>query len=92
MKEKDVRPRVKLDAVTIQKIMEDITYLQLDESDRSYGYTSAKLREYLRVDDINTLLWEKLNEARDDAYDELHTRWGPASYHYKTERSDQNET
>ena len=92
MKEKDVRPRVKLDAATIGKIIEDITYLQLDESDRSYGYTSAKLREYLRVDDINTLLWERLNEARDDAYDELHTRWGPASYHYKTERSDQNET
>ena len=54
MKEKDVRPKVKLDAATIGKIIEDITYLQLDESDRSYGYTSAKLREYLRVDDINT--------------------------------------
>ena len=39
-----------------------------------------------RVDDINTLLWEKLNEARDDAYDELHTRYVPASYHYKVER------
>ena len=85
MKEKDVRPKVKLDAATIGKIIEDITYLQLDESDRSYGYTSAKLREYLRVDDINTLLWERLNEARDDAYDELHTRWGPASYHHKAE-------
>ena len=62
VKEKDVRPRVKLDVATIQKIIEDITYLQLDESDRSYGYTSAKLREYLRVEDINTLLWERLNE------------------------------
>ena len=82
MKEKDVRPRVKLDAATIQKIIEDITYLQLDESDRSYGYTSAKLREYLRVEDINTLLWERLNEARDDAYDELHTRYVPATYHH----------
>ena len=86
MKEKDVRLKVKLDAGTIQKIMEDITYLQLDESDRSYGYTSAKLREYLRVEDINTLLWERLNEARDDVYDELHTRYVPASYHYKAEK------
>ena len=92
MKEKDVRPRVKLDAATIQKIMEDITYLQLDESDRSYGYTSAKLREYLRVKDINVLLRKRFNEAMDDAYDELHTRYVPASYHYKTERSDQNKT
>ena len=85
MKEKDIRPKVKLDAATIGKIIEDITYLQLDESDRSYGYTSAKLREYLRVKDINVLLRKRFNEAMDDAYDELHTRWGPASYHHKAE-------
>ena len=48
--------------------------------------TTAKLREYLRVEDIKTLLWERLNEARDDVYDELHTKYVPASYHYKAER------
>ena len=53
------------DAATIMSIMEDITYLQLDESDKSYGYSSDRMREYLKVNDINQLLWEKLQEAKD---------------------------
>ena len=53
------------DAATIQKIIEDIIYLQLDESDKSYGFSSDRMREYLKVTDINVLLRKRLNEAMD---------------------------
>ena len=52
----------KYDYTTIGYIIEDITYLQLDESDKSYGYSSDRMREYLKVNDINHLLREKLRE------------------------------
>jgi len=52
----------KYDAATIAYIIEDILCLQLDESDKSYGYSSDRMREYLKVNDINHLLREKLRE------------------------------
>ncbi len=52
----------KYDEATIRYIIEDITYLQLDESDKSYGFSSDRMREYLKVNDINHLLREKLRE------------------------------
>ena len=52
----------KYDAATIMYIIEDILCLQLDESDKSYGYSSDRMREYLKVNDINHLLREKLRE------------------------------
>ena len=52
----------KYDEATIRYIIEDITYLQLDESDKSYGLSSDRMREYLKVNDINHLLREKLRE------------------------------
>ena len=54
----------KYDETTIRYIIEDITYLQLDESDKSYGYSSDRMREYLKVNDINHLLREKLREIK----------------------------
>ena len=52
----------KYDYTTIGYIIEDITYLQLDESDKSYGYSSDRMREYLKVNDIMQLLREKQRE------------------------------
>ena len=52
----------KYDETTIRYIIEDIACLQLDESDKSYGFSSDRMREYLKVNDINHLLREKLRE------------------------------
>ena len=52
----------KYDEATIRYILEDIACLQLDESDKSYGFLSDRMREYLKVNDINHLLREKLRE------------------------------
>ena len=52
----------KYDATTIAYIIEDILCLQLDESDKSYGYSSDRMREYLKVNDIMQLLREKQRE------------------------------